>query len=318
MEARDSIAEEVKLDMSSVMDVLIILTGDYDAIPGQIREKEEPFMGNLDLDGAVAFERIADELSDGVFDACGFRGFGYGTPVRQFGQLVSLVRRNPPEPQHFRWDEDGRIGRVLRVSRLVHPFPVGLRYSARIWFSADGTVQSVVPGPGADGRYAMGFCVKGQRWYLTENDVLRVKRTLAMYDEGALPERVRRALYRFDLACYEYHLDLGWLALSTALEALIHTDPHRSTKQFSLRAAALAAEIGLTQWTEDRLRDMYHHYRCAVAHGQDIRKAEPDKAADYVEFEELVRQILLRCVEDKTFCQHFQSDSTVRAKWPVP
>lgn len=306
------------MDLTSVMDVLIITAGDNEAIPEEIREKEEPFMGRLDLDGAVAFERIAPQLTDRVFDACRFRGFGYGTPAHLDGQLVSLVRRNPPNAKHFGWDEDGRISRVLRVSRLVHPFPVGLRYTARVWFSDGAQVERIWPGPEADGRYAMGFCVKGQRWYLTEDDVLKVKRTLAAYNEGALPARVRSALFRFDLACYEYYADLGWLALSTALEALIHTDPHRSTKQFSVRAAALAAEIGLTQWSEDRLRDMYHYYRCAVAHGQDVRKAEPDKAADYVDFEELVRQVLLRCVEDKTFCQQFTSDVTVRAKWPVP
>jgi hypothetical protein len=305
--------------MSLVMDVLSITTAGYKETPEAIRGKEKPFMGNLDVDGVVAFECLPEEVASKVLQTCTFRGFDYPAPTLLFGQAVSLVRRDPPEPEKWDWDQDRRIRLVLHMSRLVHPVPAGPRYAARLWLSGKGEVERALPGH-ADNPVAHTFCTKGQRWYLTEQDACRTKDTLAKYNanEATFPNRVRQALWRYDYAFCEQYLDLRWLAMSAALEALVHTDKHRSTKQFSVRVAALAGQLAITGWNEQRLADMYHEYRCPAAHGQDITKAEPDVIADYVQFEDLVRRVLLRCVEDVGFCRHFASESSIRGRWPVP
>jgi len=301
--------------VTRVWDVLVITSSGYMDSPADIRASEKPFRDCLPLDDAVAFHRLEHPLSEAIMDACEPRELDTQRRVRQYAQLVSLVRQSPPEPHQDDWDPDRRIYKALGVSRLVQPTPVGLEYTARVRARPDGTAKQIVPGP-VQGREAYAFCSPGRR-YLTEQDAQTIKKLLPQYNPHSFPQRVKRALWRFDYAFYEYYIDFRWLFVSAAMEALIHTDPYRSTAQFCARLAALASKVNLTQWTEQKLRSLYRDYRCAVAHGQDIRKADPKTIEDYAKFEDLVRAILLRCVEDEAFREIFSSDESIRTHLPV-
>jgi len=320
--------------MSEVLDALVITTCGYAESPPETQDNVTP--ENLDLDGVVAFERLDPDVAEKLMDACetrGFkplpshlaqelfevceiRGFGYPPPRRQYGQRISIVRRSPPNSDKREWDPDRAIYKVLALSRLVHPIPVGVRYSGRVWLSTDRQVKEIVPGP-VHGRMAYAFCARERRWYLKNEEAQRIKELLPKDTRQKFPERVCRALWRFDYVFYEYYTDLRWLDLSAAMEALVHTDPYKSTAQFAGRVAALADEIGISGWSEQRLRNLYHEYRCAVAHGQEIRKAEPADIREYVDFEDLVRAILLRCIEDPRFRRLFSTDQGIRSKWAI-
>ncbi len=244
--------------MSPVLDVLVITTCGYGGTPRALQDKHKPFRGELGLDRTLGFTVLRTHLAEHIFDACEEPGLGYERTTRPFGQQVSIVRRDPPDPSKWEWDPDRRIYRVLALSRLIRPIPVGLRYCARVWLGPDGNARQIVPGP-VDGRMAYGLCTPGHVWYLAKEDVEKIRDTLPKDNPQGLPRRVRWAGWQFDYLFYEYYPFRRWLFLCTALETLVHTDTRGSTKQFCVRGAKLAADAGMRGWSEARLKDIYEH-----------------------------------------------------------
>jgi len=109
-------------------------------------------------------------------------------------------------------------------------------------------------------------------------------------NQPTFPRRVSRALWYYDYAQKTYYADLRWTLIATALEALIHTGKRGSTKHFSRRVPALAAEVGAASLTPDTCEDAYG-YRSRLSHGDGFLSDMP--TADITLYDKLEETLRL-------------------------
>jgi len=83
-----------------------------------------------------------------------------------------------------------------------------------------------------------------KRDWLTEADagVLKDLMVQSAIPASAFPARVSRAFWYYEYAIRTYYADLRWTLICTALEALVHTGKHDSTRHFRKRVPLLASE----------------------------------------------------------------------------
>lgn len=140
----------------------------------------------------------------------------------------------------------------------------------------------------------------------------------------ALPDRLRRALWYHELTAGMIQLNVRWALICTALEAIVHTDRNKSTKQFTIRVPLLANDVGISEFSTAEADEAYE-YRSRLAHGgtlADPRKgttADLDKQALplYWLLECILREVLKKALSDLKYAAIFESDDTIRRRWPV-
>jgi hypothetical protein len=159
----------------------------------------------------------------------------YGMPklIGHSAQLYAFVRERAGSADVYRWDEESRLQTCIALCRLVHPTSISLRYAARIRYNSDSSISDAYPadirGVGVD----TFLPERIERDWLTESDAARLKIILANLAASPLPNRVSRALWYHEYAVRTYYVEVRWTLVCTALEALVHTDRQRSTKQFA-------------------------------------------------------------------------------------
>ncbi len=163
------------------------------------------------------------ELVLATMNACEPAGENF-EPARQFYSSYAIVRENPPVPRgsELTWDSDGRIGLVIRMSRLVHPTSIGYEYAVRIELSLDGK-RRIIPAMKLGFGNLAYVAEPGCDW-LMKIHVPQIAELVGKYNHDILPERVKSALFYFEYAACTYCVDIRWPMLVTAAESLIHVD----------------------------------------------------------------------------------------------
>lgn len=327
--------------VAAVRDVLVVPTtyvdGDY---------IDEPPAGDepIHIGDDVTLERLPHEDVELVMNACTRRGH-YFFGVRQFGQRYSFVRRvdlDVLEQPRYGWDDGHLIFYATVLSRLVHDNGHSLEYAARIVDHEDG-VQQVIPvdAPG----FVATYRVRRGRDWLTEPEANELRELLADYlpVKDALPWKVSHALNLSEDAVRMQLFQRALLLIATALEGLIQSDPNKVAKQFRERLPQLAQEIGIAGVDEQFARTLYTA-RSEAAHGAQVSmfhlEAQPEEGAedDVPEHphgepeppeaevgvaaplalgQDLLRAATRKAIHDQAFRQIFETEDTVRAKWPV-
>jgi hypothetical protein len=261
-------------------------------------------------------ERLDLELAKAIMDTCEPKTLGVMAPVRQFAHMYGYVRELPPQTSVIGWDEDHRLSRLVAISRLIHPTYVGLRYAARV--SQDNDSLRIVPAE-IHGLAPDTFLSPNHKrdWLCQEEAKLAVAvdAQTEPLTQPSFPRRVSRALWYFDYAQKTYYADLRWTLIATALEALIHTGKRGSTKHFTRRVPALAADVGAPALTTDECEAAYD-YRSRLSHGDGFLSDMP--AADitlYDKLEETLRFSILKAFTEPNFAQLFLDDATIAARW---
>jgi hypothetical protein len=115
--------------------------------------------------------------------------------------------------------------------------------------------------------------------------------------------------------------------MTTALEALIHTDRRNSGSQFRDRVFQLAAIVGIACSKEEVA--LAYDQRSQLAHGQHFvytsggvppaAKAElsDEVITSYRRLEEILRACLLKAATEDQFAGTFAADDSIRLKFPI-
>jgi hypothetical protein len=113
----------------------------------------------------------------------------------------------------------------------------------------------------------------------------------------------------------------------TGLEALLKTDRHNATRQFTTRVPALAASVGLE--LDDVDWDRVYEARSDASHGARIAlfsppgwsamdPPHPDALPVVAAAQTVLRAGVRKAIEDDHFRATFAHDDDVRAAFPVP
>jgi hypothetical protein len=285
----------------------------------------------------VVLDRLSDEDAELVMNACSPRGH-YFVPVRQFGQRFSFVREVPLDEWRAgpaQVDAQGLLSDALMLSRLIRDNGYSMQFAARIELFEDGEQRVAYTLEGA-GRFA--YRLRRDRDWLDPDEGRALRMLLGSYwgIEEAMPERVRRAVWRTEYASWLPWADLALSVLVGGLESLLKTERHGATGQFKTHVSQLACELGIDEVTADFCERMYDA-RSEWVHGTHVRlfstgQSEPAnrgeregpgdqqqrQAIDEIaRLQNVLRAAARRCIEDAAFRAVFQAADAIRARWPL-
>ncbi len=262
--------------------------------------------------------KLDERVVDAVFDACEPPGRFLKKPVRPYGQLYAFVRERPPVelPNEYEWDSDSRLQMCVALSRLVHPTSISFRYAARITCAENENVEEIVPGPVAGHGADAHLPTEGHRDWLIAGDLDVLKLLAHHLPLSHLPTRVWRALWYHEYAARTWQLDVRWTLISTALEALVHTDRYNSTRQFTKRVPQVANELAGCEFSEDDAEAAYD-FRSSLSHGRGLPVPSNETQNLYERMGTVLRQTLKRCVLEGEISAIFSDEQTIRDRWPL-
>jgi len=273
-----------------------------------------PIRNKLTIADDILIDILPREESLKVFSACEPKGFNF-SPQRQFGQLYSFIRTNPPESPPLAWDSDERLQLCIGLSRIVHPTTISFEYSSRVRYD-DNNILEIIPGL-IRGFGAQTWVTREEhRNWLTESEGTELSYLFQTYLRLDLSKRIRGALWYLEYAFRTHFIDVRWPLVCIGLEYLIHTDRFNSTKQFVFRVTKLAEEVGISNFDEDKAKEAYA-MRSTLVHGQLLRDLEGYKLELYEKIEELLRMVIKKAILDRSFAGIFSSEENIRNKWPI-
>lgn len=300
--------------------------------PGLDDDRGE-FVERVELGGGITVEELDHDLAELVMNACTPRGH-YFVPVRQFGQRYSFVKEVPLEEweeRHFAWDTDGTLDDALTLSRLVRDNGYSTEYAARLIDYEDGQ-RCVVYVPYREDKAI--YRLRQDREWLDAVEGRELAALLAVYWErrDELPPRVRRAMWRMAYAPRIRWADMLVPILVGGLEALLKIGRRDLTAQFTKRAPALAADLGINGLTEDLAERLYDG-RSDWVHGSHVQLfAGPGTAAEpggpqegdaqsalteVAMLQNVLRGAVRRAIEDSDFREVFITDESIEQRWPA-
>jgi hypothetical protein len=102
---------------------------------------------------------------------------------------------------------------------------------------------------------------------------------------------------------------------------MLNTNTRQVMRQFTTRVSSLADELGVSDVSKRLCRRMYDA-RSQGAHGTDIDLLKPEARRNetvhqLARLQAVLRAAVRRGIEDPTFRTAFESDESVRARWPV-
>ncbi len=322
-------------------DVIICTTADSDAgahefqkqppVGSPLRARLEGTADPVELGRGLRLDRLPDGEAELVMTACTPRGHHF-VPIRQFGQRFSFVREvdgSEWDRHPYAWDRDGVMTDALMLSRLVRDNAYSTEFAARIIDFDDGArVVAYTLSAELDHVYR----VHRTRDWLDYDDATALRELLAAYwSIRDMPPRVRRALWRIEYASWIKWADLTLPMLVSGLEALVKTERHPATRQFKVRVAALAQELGLDGITQEFCEDMYearsdwvHGNRVELfaggSHGGEggpVNDEQRDAMASVARLQDVLRTAARRGIEDPAFREVFEDDDAIRGRWPI-
>jgi hypothetical protein len=185
--------------------------------------------------------RLPNHEAEAVLDAVDPSGENH-KPHRQWSELHTITRHVAPGPADDipsdSYDVGGEMRLVVALSRLIHDNHYCDEYAARI-IEAPARPRVIAPVRHLEGRLA--YTLHSGRFWLADRDIPELERLLAFY-RGAhaiLPERVVRAFWQVERSVQMPFLADAAVHIVSGLEALLKTEQHRATAQFSGRTAML-------------------------------------------------------------------------------
>ena len=131
-----------------------------------------------------------------------------------------------------------------------------------------------------------------------------------------LPDRASRALWYHEYAVRTYYVEIRWVLVSTALEALIHVGKRDSGRQFKSRVSQLANELGVRGFGVAEAEAVWSH-RSTLAHGQMLGQlSEPDRRL-YELMEMTLRLAIPHALEDDQFAATLKDGEEIKKRWPI-
>jgi hypothetical protein len=280
----------------------------------------------IELGRGLRIEHLNHDEAELVMNACSPRGH-YFVPVRQFGQMYSLVvdiDLEEIEERRWVWNTNSLISDALTISRLVLDNGYSYEYAARVFDHADAE-QHIMPASVLQHAYRL----RKTREWLTEEEAQQLRELLAKFwaVKDELPERVDHALWLAEYVVSVRWLDVMAPLLVVAFEALVNTSKALVTRQFTERVCALTEEVGapLSASHCERMYDsrsrFVHGRRVSLYEGKgqagptgDEQKAALERIA---KTQDALRAVLRRCIEDAEFRGIFAHDESIRERWPV-
>ena len=310
-----------------VRDVLVVPS------PGHRADEQEwldheAVRASTDLGNGVFIEWLEQALVEEVMDASTARGLHF-TATRQFGQLYSFWRDVPEaeyDGEEFAWDTSAAIGEVIALSRFVLDNAHSFEFVGRVLDRSDGH-RKIVPLLGYDGRLA--YRCRNDRFWLTQGEAEELRRLLDVYRavKDTLPDRVRMSLWYADRSAYCRFINEALTNIVTGLEALLNTgDAEPVTAQFVKRSKVLADELGIdtsrTYWS------WVYDIRSKAAHGAESTLIAPagwdetsdDPPADVAKIakaQDVLRLAIRRALEDEEFRAVFDTEESIRGRFPL-
>lgn len=308
-----------------MIDVALVRNQLTYAVPGTIARTKR-IDAPIDLGHDLWLGRLDHELIDQVRDACMPAGLHF--PLHHaWGFMYSMFRTNAPQNPNsqYQWDPDGRLNLAIRLSRLVHPTSISCEFTARVADPPEVATRVIAPS------HIKGWGAKAQVLdtdadRLTAEDAAVLRQLLAVYNHATTSERLKSALFYFEMVALTKWVDLRWVTLTTACESLIHVDGERdpgnparysgSTNVFVRRMSRLTTLVDGAPLPDDDLRQMYRQ-RSALAHGLVFTGMTPEKRRLYGSHENALRRILLKAVLDPAFAAFFLTDESIQAALPL-
>jgi hypothetical protein len=267
--------------------------------------------------------RLDAQLEKDVCRACEPRGLNHDV-YRIWRVAYALYRSDAPSAgeSRFQWDPDGLAGLAIRMSRLVHPTSIGYQITARV---IEENGERIIAPSYVEGWGVAAYVVDPQTNRLSVDQAQELRSLITAYDDKALADRVKSALFYFECAALTRYADPRWVSLTTACESLVHIDDEpdpanpsrhaRATEVFVRRMRRLTDTVGKPVSDGD-LRAMYRA-RSAIAHGQDISGLTPEKSRLYTLHEDALRAILRKAVLEPQFAATFRDDTSIQTTLPL-
>ncbi|HEX3804790.1 MAG TPA: hypothetical protein VHV75_18340 [Solirubrobacteraceae bacterium] len=289
--------------------------------------------GTVEIGNGVRIDRLPDNETELVMNACSPRGHHF-VPIRQFGQRYSLIRELDPKTSGSRsgWDEDGVLWDCLSLSRLVRDNAFSTQYAARVLDYADDQQRIIYA---LDPAARQVYRLRTNRDWLDPDEGQELGQLAATYwtirDE--LPERVRRAMWRCEFSSWMAWADVALPIIVSGLEALLKTERHGATRQFTTRVPLLAEYLGIAGISPQLCEDIYDgrsewihgaHVRLfaagqPVAPGsEELREEERDILSAVASLQDVLRASVRRAIEDPATRRIFESDDHIRDCWSLP
>jgi len=298
-----------------IFDVVLQSTGRFEATNDYWEQSPPPepdFLLGTDFWIGSLPHKITSEQ---VFDACEPAGFNF-RPSRQFGCRYAFCRKVYPSSyghEHLTWDHDGVLGRVLFLSRLIHPTTIASCHSARLFFENE-ELSFIVPGHVRG--YATHVWIVASKWrdWLSQAEAEQLEYSLPVYNQSP-HERIRRARSHIDYAFHAYFLEQRMASLVSAFESLLKIGYNKPTDQFAVRVPNLAKRVGVTI-TEDEARLIYND-RSVFVHGRQPNYTDlsEDIMERYMRFETAIRVSLLRASTNSEFAGLFATDGVIESNF---
>ena len=299
-----------------VRDVVIHTNHNIFPLPNQTLEDNPPPAERFELGNGLWLGKIDSDAARIVLDLAEPSYHGTPKPVIQFAQLYSFVRETPGPGAAYKWDEDSRLQLCVALSRLVQPTSVSLRYAARIRYNTDSSIADISPANIRGAAIDTYLANTPSRDWLNEADAVRLRELLKRLDSFPLPDRASRALWYHEYAVRTYYVEVRWVLVATALEAIVHVEQYHSTRQFKGRVSQLAAELGVTGLGVSEAERAYTH-RSALAHGQKLGQLSAPDRQLYESMERTLRLAILHTIEDDAFAALLDDPEKIKKRWPV-
>lgn len=300
---------------TTVKDVVVVTNDVLAGLPHDRIPLRNSFRLPFHLGRDISIEEIEGPLLEHILDACEPAGWNF-RPVRQFGQLYSFVRNNPPDVESPVWDKDRELQKCIALSRLVKPTSVGFEYSARVVSDANGEAVKVIPGAVAGFGSQAWLAGKSEDDWLTQEDLDALAELWSKVDLASVPGRIQRAFWLHEYAARTEDLAIRWILASTGIESLVNTGADRASKQFIARMAELAKRFSGKEVSRAQTGKIYE-MRCKIVHGTTLTGARPDDLELYLRLESTLRDALRAALNDNEAQVLFASDDSVNQEWPL-
>jgi len=298
-----------------IHDVIIHTNHNIFPLPNETLEANPLPPDPFELGNDLWIGKIDAEAAKTVLDLGEPNYYGTPKPVIQYAQLYSFVREKDRLAASYQWDEDVRLQWCVAISRLIQPTTVSLRYAARIRYNPD-SIADISPanirGVGID-TYPASV---PQRDWLTEADAVRLREALRRFNASPLPDRASRALWYHEYAVRTYYVEIRWVLVATALEAIVHVDQYHSTRQFKCRVSQLASELGVNALGLLQAERAYMH-RSTLAHGQKLGQLSDTDRRLYESMGTTLRLAVLKAIEDDKFSAILRDPAEIKKRWPI-
>ena len=269
--------------------------------------EDRPIDTRIDLGSALYIDRLPGEINRITKSACLCRGHNWSLTSALPTLYAFVMDTEDPD----KWDALQRLQTAVALSRICHPTSIGLEWSAKVFARGVRQADFVIVPSLIDGHGSHAFVSDtSRRNWLTPHDVATLPRLIESLP--AAPERVARALWFHEYCARTEHIPIRCALAVTALEALVHVERVRSTRQFVAGVLGMASDCGIP-FSQEKAADVYDH-RSRYAHGVSVLT---DAVPLLNDLETLLRAVLHKLLMDPAYGDIFRSDDSIRRKFPL-